>query len=67
LVDKTFNRENQKMLRLFLLSSIFSCIGGCPLSCCATPKQLPQQTQSTIVSETPPATESPATIDKPQK
>jgi hypothetical protein len=34
------------MLRLVLLSSLLSCIGGCPLSCCLTPEQVQKQQQS---------------------
>ena len=33
------------MLRLVLLSSLLSCLGGCPLSCCLAPEQVRQQKQ----------------------
>lgn len=43
------------MLRLMLLTLLLGCMGGCPLSCCATHRPLEQQSQATVVTETSPA------------
>lgn len=39
------------MLRLVLMSSLLSCIGGCPLSCCLSPEQVRQQQQQATPAE----------------